>query len=464
MRLGVLYLLAQAMGAVLITPAPSALAWRALEARQASNITRPQGELTIHDVFTECASMRVSWTWPGSTPPYRIYVLEWREGSLTYERTNLTDSAFVIPALPAPAGYQAEIGVTDRTGQSLVSPKTTVRPCADGGLCGCTPPVSTTRTGTPSYRSPAGTTRNSTSSRSSAPSSYFAALSESSEWSPPSELPSLQPSGEVSQASVLATAAPPSRPGAEHAPAPTSERANNLAPVIGGVVGGTVAIIAFLAVLCLTRRRRVSSHTHAPSRRLSIDEDLDQPAPAPFFSDEVQRECLEVYHAHYLRPAMANANSLSDSRSNSPATLFHPSRATSPSSTSGQSGLAGIGRRDLVARPFSEPRGATTDFLPTAAALVGLPPRPECRPTVARLQPERVESQQRSHSRQEAPRLTGSSHPPTHTLQSARATKAQEARRATHAEDAGFVEDGILPPLYRQEWEADRLRRINVEQ
>jgi hypothetical protein len=223
----------------------------------------------------------------------------------------------------------------------------------------------------------------------------------------------------------------------------------NLAPVIGGVVGGAVAVAALITILCLARRRGEPSYPRTPVRRLSIDEDPSHPPPAPFFSDDATR-ARHLANAHYdtYGPAMGH------SRSNSLATLLHPhsrthSHSTAPSSSNG--GLAGIGRRDFVPSP--------SDLLPAAAAVVGLPPEQDyTAPPPSALLPPQQRAPPRPASAPSHP------YPHTHSLQSARAAKVAEARRATHATDAGFVEDGVLPPLYRQEWEAARLRRIDSQQ
>ncbi len=69
MRFGALYLLLQAIGASAGLASPTIELGPSLAPRQTS------AQVTIGDTMTECAPIRVSWTWPGAVPPFSLVVL-----------------------------------------------------------------------------------------------------------------------------------------------------------------------------------------------------------------------------------------------------------------------------------------------------------------------------------------------------------------------------------------------------
>jgi hypothetical protein len=70
MRFGALYLLLQAIGASAGLTSPTIELGSSLAPRQAS-----AAQVIIGDTMTECAPIRVSWTWPGAVPPFSLVVL-----------------------------------------------------------------------------------------------------------------------------------------------------------------------------------------------------------------------------------------------------------------------------------------------------------------------------------------------------------------------------------------------------
>lgn len=129
-------------------------------------------------------------------------------------------------------------------------------------------------------------------------------------------------------------------------------------------------------------------------------------------------------------------------------------------------GLAGVGANNptslvraaeevvgVMTQPQSRMASAPVPLQPRRpqAEWVFSPPRPASAPTHP---PAPVPT---SPTRPPAPHLNLSSLK-AEVLRTAMSTR----NGVTHAQDAGFVEDGVvLPPLYRPEWEAARLRRID---